>query len=93
MQYERDRVQPVREVVRDNREEDEHAGRRVEAERDPDPEAVDERVNRDRAGSERADVTVSARLLGCVAVVEDEQALGKEEADEPSADEHPHLLG
>ena len=87
-----DRVQPVREVVRDHCEEDEHARRGVDAERDPDPQAVDERVDRDRARAERADVAVSARLLGGVAVVQDEQPLGEEEADEPGADERPHAV-
>ena len=49
-------------------------------------------MDRDRTGSERADVAVSPRLLGGVAVVQDEQPLGEEEADEPGAHEHPHPL-
>ena len=78
--------------MRDHCEEDEYTRRGVDAERDPDAQAVDERVDRDCAGSERADVSVSARLLGVVAVVEDQEPLGEEEADEPGADEHPHAL-
>ena len=48
VQHEGDRVQAVREVVRDDGEEDEHARRRVEAEREADPEPVDEGVDRER---------------------------------------------
>ena len=58
----------------DDGDEDEHAGRRVEAEREPDPEPVDEAVDREPEGAERADLGVGAGLLGVVAVMQDEHA-------------------
>ena len=64
----------------------------IDAEREPDPQAVDERVDRNRARAESPDVAVRASLLGGIAVVQDEQPLGEEEADEPGAHERPHAV-
>ena len=91
-EHEGDGVQAVREVVADDRDEDEDAGRRVEAEGEPDAEPVDEAVQREAGGAERSDLRVRPRLLGLVAVVQDERALGEEEEEEAAADEEADAL-
>ena len=89
-QHEADGVHPVGEVVADHREEHEQPGRRVHVEREADPEPVQEAVEREAGRAERADARVRPRLLGLVAVVEDEHAFDEEEADEPGTDERHH---
>ena len=79
---EADGVEAVGEVVADDRDEDEEPGRRVESEGEPDPEPVDEAVDREPEGAEDPDARVCARLLGLVAMVQHERALGEEEAEE-----------
>ena len=63
----------------DHGDEDEHPGGGVEPEREPDPEPVDEAVDREAERAEDADLGVGASVLGVVAVVENEDALGDEE--------------
>ena len=58
-----------------------------EAERQADAEAVDEAVQREPRGAQGSDLRMSARLLGLVAMVEDESPLGEEEEEEAGADE------
>ena len=89
-QDEADGVHPVGEVVADHGQEDEQPGRRAHVQREADPEAVQEAVQREAGGAERADTRVRPRLLGLVAVVEDEHAFDEEEADEPGTDECHH---
>ena len=67
-----DRVQPIGEVVGDDREEDEEARCRVELEGQPDAEAVDEAVQREPGRAEGADLRVRLRLLRLVAMMQDE---------------------
>src|SRR5215208_3311637 len=81
-QDEADGVHPICEV-----EDDEQAGRRADVKGEPDPETVDEAVQRQAGRTERADPGVRARLLGFVAVMQDEHPLDEEEADEPRSDE------
>ena len=89
-QHERDRVQPVGEVVADHGDEDEHAGQGVDAEREADPEPVDEAVHRERGRAERADAMVRPGLVRVVAVVQHERALEEEEREEAGRDERRH---
>jgi len=58
-----------------------------------DPEPVQEAVQREAGRAERADARVRPRLLGLVAMVEDEDAFHEEEADEPGPDECRHAAG
>ena len=58
-----------------------------------DPEPVDEAVKRKARGAERADLCVGPRLLGLVAVVQDDQPLGEEEREKAHADEPCDALG
>src|SRR5581483_1082662 len=69
---------------------DEQPGSGVQAEREPDRQAVEKAVRRQAGGPERADARVRPRLLRLVTVVEDEQALGEEEREEARADERRH---
>ena len=75
--------------MRDHGDEDEQARLGREPEREPDPEAVDEAVQREAGRSERADLGVGVDVLVVVAVVEDERSLGEEEEHEAGADEQP----
>ncbi len=84
-EHEADGVEAVREVVTDDREEDEQPRRGVEVEREADAEPVHEAVEREARRAERAHRGVRARLLLLVAVVEDEHALGQEEEQEARA--------
>ena len=59
----------------------------------PMPEPVDEAVHGEAERPGHADLMVRARLLGVVAVVQDEHALEQEEAEEPGADQQPDLVG
>ena len=74
--------------MRDHGDEDEQPGLGREPEREPDPEAVDEAVQREAGRTERADLRVGVDVRVVVAVMEDERALGEEEEDEAGADEH-----
>ena len=58
-----------------------------------DAEAVDKRVDRHCPGAECTDVRVRARLLGRVAVVQHEHALGEEERQESRPDEQADAMG
>ena len=84
---EADRVQPVREVVCEDGDEHEHSRRRVQAEGQPDSEAVDEAVKREACCAQHSHLFMCASLLGLVAVVEDEQPLGQEEEKKACTDE------
>ena len=57
-QHEAHGVEAVREVVRDHGDEDEDARRGVDAEREADPEPVDEAVQREAGGPQGADLGV-----------------------------------
>jgi hypothetical protein len=87
---EADGVQAVREVVGHDREEDEHAGCRVEPEREPDPEPVEKAVGRQPGCSERADLMMGTRLLFLVSMVQHQHPLDQEEAEEADANESRH---
>ncbi|MGN6587329.1 MAG: hypothetical protein ACTHKT_07655 [Solirubrobacterales bacterium] len=80
-------LRPVGEVVADHRQEDEQARGRVDAESEADPEAVDEAVDREAGGTEHADPRAGESLDRLGAVVEDEQPLSEEEAEEAGGDE------
>ena len=71
-EHEVDRIEPIGEVVGDDREEDEEAGCRVELEGQPDSEAVDEAVQREPGCAEGADLRVRLRLLRLVAMMQDD---------------------
>src|SRR5205809_183097 len=76
---EADGVHPVREIVADDRDEDEQPGRSADMEGEADAESVDEAVDREAGRANRADSGMRPRLLGLVTVVEDEEALRDEE--------------
>ena len=89
---EADRVQPVGEVVADHGDEDEHAGDRVEPEREPDREPVDEAVHGEAEGGGDANPLVGASLVRVVSVMQHQHALDQEEGDEAGADQPSHQL-
>ena len=78
--------------MRHHGEEDEQPGLGREAEREPDPEPVDEAVQRQPGRAKSADLGVRVDVLCVVSVVEDERPLGDEEEDEAGADEEPEQL-
>jgi hypothetical protein len=79
--------------VRRDRDEHEHAGRRIEPERKPDLRPVDKAVDREAGGAERPHLMVRPRLLRVVAVVQHQQPLDQEEGEEAGADQGRGRLG
>ncbi len=59
----------------------------------PIPKPVDEAVHRQPGRSERAYLCVGLGLLGLVAVMKNDEALGQEEEEEADADERRHEVG
>ena len=88
-----DRVEPVGEVVADDRKEDDEARRVRDVEGEADPEPVEEAVYRERRGAEGADGGMGVHLLVVVPVVQHERPLGEEEPEEARADEPGDMLG
>src|SRR5436305_781488 len=90
---EADGVHPVGEVMADDGKKDQQPRRRADLEGEADSEPVDQAVHREAGGAERPDVCMCARLLGLVAVVEDEYALSEEERQKSDADDREHVTG
>ena len=76
--------------MREDGDEHEDAGRRVQAEGEPDAQAVDEAVHGKTRGSQHSYLFVRAGLLRLIAVMEDERPLGEEEEQEARSDERAH---
>src|SRR6266542_3992631 len=71
---------------------DEEAGVEGEHEGEADAEPVDEAVDRETESAKVPDLVVRPRLLGRVAVVQDEESLDQEPAEEARADQSGHDL-
>ena len=76
-----DGVQSIGEVVARHSDEDQKSGAQGEVEGQVDAQPVDGRMGRECEGPHRPDPTVSASVIGVVAVMEDQESVGQEEQD------------